>query len=178
MTIRDFEQYSPDTAAGVYIDETAVVIGNVTIGVDSSIWPMTVVRGDVNRILIGTRTNIQDGCVLHVTHSHAGRPGGYPLCIGINVTVGHKVMLHGCNIHSDCLVGMGATVMDGAEVQSHVLIAAGSLVPQGKVLQSGYLWLGSPAKKVRALSRQELDWIDYAADHYVELKNKYLSKSH
>jgi carbonic anhydrase/acetyltransferase-like protein (isoleucine patch superfamily) len=174
MTIRDFEQFRPDIAAGVYVDETAVVIGNVSIGADSSVWPMAVVRGDVNRISIGSRTNIQDGCVLHVTHSHEGRPGGYPLSIGNNVTVGHKVMLHGCNVHSSCLIGMGATIMDGAEVQSHVLVGAGSLVPQNKQLESGYLWLGSPVTKIRALSQQELDWIDYAAEHYVELKNKYL----
>jgi len=175
MNIRPYQGISPSIADDVYIDESAVVIGDVSIGEHSSVWPMTVVRGDVNSISIGARTNIQDGSVLHVTHRHETIPDGYALTIGNDVTVGHKVILHGCTIKDQCLIGMGACVMDGALVESKVLLGAGSLVPMGKVLEGGYLWLGNPARKVRSLTKAEFDWLDYSAAHYVDLKKRYLS---
>jgi len=177
MTIRDFTGISPVVSPSAYVDEAALVVGNVTLGDDVSIWPMTVLRGDVNVITIGAGTNVQDGSVLHVTHEHPDMPGGFALRIGENVTIGHRVILHGCTVGDYCLVGMGATVMDGAVLEPKVLLGAGSLVPPGKTLTAGYLWLGSPARKVRALTQKELDWLTYSASHYIELKNKYLRRS-
>lgn len=174
MPIRAYRGILPQVPASTYIAEEASVIGNVTLGEDVSIWPMTVVRGDVNVITIGDRTNIQDGSVLHVTHDHPDIPGGHGLRIGKRVTVGHKVILHGCTVEDDVLIGMGAIVMDGAVVKSKVLLGAGSLVTPGKVLDSGFLWLGSPARKVRPLNQKELEYLDYSANHYVKLKNDYL----
>lgn len=176
MAIREYKHHSPVLAAGVFVDATALVIGDVHLGVDVSIWPMTVVRGDVNSIRIGDRTNIQDGSVLHVTHRYPALPDGYGLQIGGRVTVGHKVILHGCTVGDRCLIGMGAIIMDGAVIQPDVLLGAGSLVPPGKVLDSGYLWLGSPVRKARELSTEERDWIVYSADHYVRLKGDYLGQ--
>ena len=177
MTIKSYQGISPNIASGVYIDETALVIGDVSLGADSSIWPMTVVRGDVNKISIGSGTNIQDGSVLHVTHAHQAHPEGFQLCVGNNVTVGHKVILHGCVIEDHCLIGMGSTIMDGALVRSQVLVGAGSLVAPGRELESGYLYVGSPVKKVRHLTDEERNWIEYSAKHYQNLKNRYLAES-
>lgn len=174
MNIRTYQGTTPLISTTAFIDDTALVAGDVHIGEHSSIWPMTVVRGDVNSIIIGARTNIQDGSVLHVTHSHDAIPGGHALHIGDNITVGHKVILHGCIIENNCLIGMGAIVMDGAVLQSNVLLAAGSLVPQGKELEGGYLWLGNPARKTRPLRGQELAWIAYSAVHYVKLAQLHL----
>ncbi len=175
MAIRSYQNNVPVIADYVYVDETAVVIGDVTVGEHSSIWPMTVVRGDVNSIVIGTRTNIQDGSVLHVTHQHESIPNGYALHIGDDVTVGHKAVLHGCTLNNRCLIGMGAIVMDGAVVESNVLLGAGSLVPMGKVLENGFLWKGNPARKCRELTQEEIVWIEYSAAHYTQLKNNYLA---
>jgi carbonic anhydrase/acetyltransferase-like protein (isoleucine patch superfamily) len=172
--IRPFQEHTPDIDEGVFIDDTALVIGEVNIGKDSSIWPMTVVRGDVNKIHIGARSNIQDSCVIHVTHPHSDTPEGYAVEVGENVTVGHKVILHGCTVGDHCLVGMGSTIMDGAVLEPFVLLGAGSLVSPGKVLEGGYLWLGSPVRKVRPLSEDERNWIKYSAQHYVDLKNRHL----
>jgi len=174
MTIKTYKQISPNIGDNVFIDDTALVIGDVTLEQDCSIWPMSVVRGDVNTIRIGKRTNIQDGSVLHVTHPHKTMPEGFSLTIGDNVTVGHKVILHGCHVHDNCLIGMGSTVMDGAVIHPNVILGAGSLVSPGKELEGGHLWLGSPARKVRPLTDDELKWIDYSATHYVNLKNDYL----
>ncbi|NOX77130.1 MAG: gamma carbonic anhydrase family protein, partial [Gammaproteobacteria bacterium] len=154
---------------------TALVIGDVHIGKDSSIWPMTVVRGDVNKIRIGKRSNIQDSSVIHVTHPHTDMPEGHSVEVGDNVTVGHRVILHGCKVGDHCLVGMGSTIMDGATLEPFVLLGAGSLVPPNKVLEGGYLWLGSPVRKVRALSDEERQWIKYSSQHYVDLKGKHLN---
>ena len=173
MTIRSFQGINPQIADSVYVDEAALVVGDVKIAEDSSIWPMTVVRGDVNKITIGSVTNIQDGSVLHVTHPHSNHPEGFALHVGNNVTVGHKVILHGCTVEDNCLIGMGSSIMDGAMVHSNVLIGAGSLVSPGKELESGFLYLGSPVRKVRALSDDELAWIKYSAQHYIKLKNRY-----
>ncbi|OOZ36590.1 gamma carbonic anhydrase family protein [Solemya velesiana gill symbiont] len=170
--IRPFDGMQPKIADDAWVDDSAVVIGDVEIGSDSSIWPLTAVRGDIHAIRIGERTNIQDGSVLHVTHDSRFNPGGFSLNIGNDVTVGHKVMLHGCTIGDHCLVGMGAIVMDGAVVESRVILAAGSLVPGGKVLESGCLYRGSPAKKVRELSAEEHEFLDYVAGNYVNLAAK------
>jgi carbonic anhydrase/acetyltransferase-like protein (isoleucine patch superfamily) len=130
------------------IDASSVVIGDVRMADDVSIWPLVAIRGDVNYVSIA-RTNIQDGSVLHVTHKSSYNPEGNPLIIGEDVTVGHKVMLHGCTIGNRVLVGMGSILLDGVIVEDDVMIGAGSLVPQNKRLESGYLYLGSPVKQIR-----------------------------
>ncbi len=172
-SIREFEGIRPAIAESAYIDAQALIIGDVHIGEHSSIWPFTVVRGDVNIIRIGDHTNIQDNSVLHVTHDGPYNPGGFGLHIGNNVTVGHRVTLHGCRIMNNCLIGMSATIMDGAVVHPLSIVGAGALVTPGKVLESGYLWLGSPVRRARALSQKEIDSIEYSAQHYVRLKNRH-----
>ena len=171
--IRTFEGITPVIGASTFIDETAVVIGNVTIGEESSVWPTTVIRGDVNRITIGDRTSIQDGSVLHVNHDADYNPGGDPLSVGSGVTVGHKVMLHGCNIEDRCLIGMSSTILDKVVVESNTIIGAGSLVSPGKVLEGGYLYVGVPARQIRRLTDEELAYLDYAADFYAQLKSRH-----
>ncbi len=173
MNIRSFQGKTPLLAKGAFVDDSALVIGDIQMDVDASLWPMSVARGDVNHIRIGARSNIQDGSVLHVTHPHEDEPDGHALIVGADVTVGHKVILHGCSIGDFCLIGMGSTIMDGAELEDYVLLGAGSLVPPGKVLKGGCLWLGSPVRKVRGLSDEERRWIGYSARHYVELKNQH-----
>ena len=179
MTIRKFENHYPEIHPTAYIDETALVTGEVTIGEHSSVWPMTVIRGDVNYIKIGKRSNIQDASMLHVTHApneHSEKIGaaqtGYALIIGDDVTVGHKAMLHACSIGDRVLVGMSATVMDGVIIEDETIIAAGSLVPPRKTLESGYLWVGNPAKKSRELNDKEKQYLKYSAEHYVRLKDR------
>jgi len=134
---------------------------------------MTVLRGDIHEIHVGKRTNIQDGSVVHVTHESRFNPNGFPTLIGENVTIGHKAIIHACRIDDLSLIGMGAILLDGCHVQSEVIVGAGSVVPPGKVLESGYLWLGSPARRVRALTAQELEYLNYSANYYVELKNRH-----
>ena len=175
MALRPFYGTNPTLGARVYVDETAVVIGRVTLGDDASLWPCVVARGDVNGISVGARTNIQDLTMLHVTHDGPYSPGGFPLVIGADVTVGHKCLLHACSIGDRCLIGMGAIVMDGAVVESEVLLGAGSLVSPGKRLESGFLYRGSPAQKVRPLTDQEREMLRYSAAHYVRLKDRYLA---
>lgn len=176
MNIRKYQGHAPALGKGVYIDPMALVIGQVTLGDDVSIWPMSVVRGDVNRIEIGARSNIQDACVLHVTHDGPYTKGGIPLIIGADVTVGHRVTLHACTVGDRCLIGMSATVMDGAVIEDDVLLAAGSLVPPGKRLDARSLYRGSPVQKVRALTEKELEMLQYSAAHYVRLKDRYLAE--
>lgn len=174
MAVRPFKDISPTVAASAYIDEQAAVIGDVVLGSESSVWPMAVLRGDVNHIRIGALTNIQDGSVCHVTHAHPAAPeGGYPLIIGNEVTVGHNVTLHGCTIGDRCLIGMGSIVLDGARLEAEVLLGAGSLVPPNKVLEGGYLWLGNPARKIRPLTEGEREWFAYSARHYARLAARY-----
>lgn len=173
MTIRDFEAHRPRLAPGVYVDPSALVLGDVVLGEDSSVWPMAVLRGDIHSIRIGARTNIQDGSVLHVTHAGPFSPEGHALRVGEGVTVGHQVVLHGCTIGDGCLIGMGSVIMDGAILEPGVILGAGSLVSPGKALQAGHLWLGRPAKRIRALSGEERDYLAYSADHYVALKNRH-----
>lgn len=174
LSIRMFENSIPNIHHTAYIDDQACVIGDVKIGENSSIWPMTVVRGDVNSIQIGSDTNIQDGSILHVTHKSTHDLKGGPLKIGNGVTVGHGVILHACDIGDYCLIGMGSTVMDKCEIEHHAMIGAGSVVPPNKKIKTGELWLGNPAKKIRNLTEKEMHNLEYSANHYVKLKNKYL----
>jgi carbonic anhydrase/acetyltransferase-like protein (isoleucine patch superfamily) len=171
MTIRIYAGTVPEIANSAYVDESAIVIGDVKIGEDSSIWPMTVVRGDVHSIRIGKCTNIQDACVLHVTHDGKFSPGGFPLVVGDHVTVGHRVTLHACTVGNYCLIGMSATIMDGAVLGDRLIIGAGSLVPTGKVLEGGFLYVGSPVNRIRELNETELEYLEYSASHYVKMKN-------
>jgi carbonic anhydrase/acetyltransferase-like protein (isoleucine patch superfamily) len=175
VTVRSFENSTPRIAASAYIDETALVIGDVAIAEDVSLWPNVVARGDVNSIVIGARTNIQDGTILHVSHDSEFAPGGFPLVIGADITVGHQAILHGCTVEDRCLIGMAATIMDGAIVHSGAIVGAGSLVPPGRELEGGYLWVGSPVRKVRELRESETGFLNYSAGHYVELKNRHLA---
>lgn len=175
MTVRRYLDHTPRLGDDVFVDETALVIGRVSLATDVSIWPMAVLRGDVNTIEIGARSNIQDACVLHVTHDGPYSAGGLPLVVGEDVTVGHRVTLHACTIGDRCLVGMSATVMDGAILEDDVLLAAGSLVPPGKRLTGRSLYRGNPARKVRALEDGELEMLRYSAAHYVRLKDRHLS---
>ena len=173
MNVRNFEDKSPRIAESAYIDPAAVVIGDVVIGADSSIWPGTVLRGDEQAIRIGERTNLQDGTVVHVTHDGPYTPGGFPTLIGSRVTVGHRAVIHACTIENDCLIGMNAVILDGAVVRSNTIVAAGSVVGPGKELEGGYLWLGSPARRIRPLSPEEQASLRYSGDHYVQLKNRH-----
>lgn len=174
--IRSFRGKTPQLGQRVWVDATAVVIGDVVLGDDCSVWPYTVIRGDMHRIRIGSRCSIQDGSVLHITHASTFNPDGFALTLGDEVTVGHKVTLHGCTLGSRILVGMGSIVMDGAVIEDEVILGAGSLVPPGKHVSSGYLYVGSPAKAIRPLTAQEKSFFSYTAGNYVALKNDYLKE--
>lgn len=179
MTLRTFQGRAPQLGARVFVDPSAVVIGDVTLGDDSSVWPLTVIRGDMHgvAIRIGARTSIQDGSVLHLTHAGPFNPDGYALSIGDEVIVGHKVVLHGCSIGNRVLVGMGAIVMDGAVVDDEVIIAAGAVVTPGKHLESGYVYAGNPAKALRPLKEKERAFFPYTAGNYVKLKDQFLAEA-
>lgn len=176
-SIRAFQGISPIIGEGTYVDEAATVIGDVVLGDDVSIWPGTVVRGDVNYIRIGSRTNVQDGTIIHVTHDGPyGKPGGFATVIGEDVTIGHAAVIHACVIEDACLIGMGATILDGAIIRKNGFVGAGAVVPPGKTVESGELWLGNPAKCVRKLGEKEIEQLYYSAQHYVRLKDKYLAE--
>lgn len=174
--LRSYKDLFPKTGERVMIDSSSVVIGDVRLGDDVSIWPLVAIRGDVNYVGIGARSNIQDGSVLHVTHKSSYNPEGNPLVIGEDVTVGHKVMLHGCTIGNRVLVGMGSILLDGVIVEDDVMIGAGTLVPQNKRLESGYLYLGSPIKQIRPLKETEIEGLKYSANNYVKWKDEYLAQ--
>jgi len=174
MNLRSHAGQHPRIAVGVYVDPASVVIGDVEIGEGSSVWPMTVIRGDIHHIRIGKRTSVQDGSVLHVTHAGPYHPDGFPLIIGDDVTIGHKAMLHGCTIGNRILIGMAAIIMDGVVVNDEVIIGAGTLVPPGKVLESGYLYIGNPMRRARPLTDKELNYFHYTSKRYVDLASKYL----
>lgn len=174
--IRPFANTLPLLGHRIMVDPSSVVIGRVSLADDVSVWPLVVIRGDVNQITIGARTNIQDGSVLHVTHQSSYNPAGNPLVIGEEVTVGHKAMLHGCTIGNRVLIGMGSIVLDGAVIADQVMLGAGSLVPPGKRLESGYLYLGSPVRQVRPLTAEEIEGLVYSANNYVRWKDQYLAQ--
>lgn len=175
--LKSYNGITPRLAKGVFVEASAILYGDIEVGADSSIWPLVVARGDVHQIRIGERTNIQDGCVLHVSRPSSTLPKGLPLYIGDDVTVGHKAMLHACTIGDRVLVGMGTIVLDGAEVADEVIIGAGSLVPPGKQLASGYLYVGSPVKQVRPLTPAEKAFLPESAANYVRLKDEYRQQS-
>ncbi len=177
LPLRTFQGHTPQRGERVYIDPACVVLGDVVLGDDCSVWPMAVIRGDMHRIRIGARCSVQDGSVLHITHASDFNPGGHPLTIGDDVTIGHKAILHGCTLGDRVLVGMGATVMDGAVVEDEVIIAAGALVTPGKRLESGHVYAGNPAKPLRALKDSERAFFRYTAGNYVKLKDQYLAES-
>lgn len=175
MNIRPFLNTLPQIAENNYIDESAVIIGDVIIEENSSVWVHAVIRGDVNEIRIGKRTNIQDLSMLHVSKKTPEKPNGSPLIIGDDVTVGHHVILHGCTVGNRVLVGMGSTILDDAVIEDDVMIGAGSLVPPRKRLESGFLYMGSPVKAVRALTDAEKQHLRDSAQHYVNVTNQYLN---
>lgn len=172
--IRPWRGILPALGERVYVDPAAAVIGQVTLGDDSSVWPMAVIRGDVNVITVGARTSVQDGSVLHVTHDGPYNPGGYALVVGDDVTIGHRAVLHGCTVGHRCLIGMGAIVMDGVVVEDEVIIAGGALVTPGTRCQTRSLYLGSPARRARALQDAEVEMLSYSAAWYVKVKDQYL----
>ena len=175
MPLSNYLDAAPTLDERVYVHPSAQVIGHVRLGADSSVWCNTVLRGDVNDIVIGRCSNVQDFAMGHVSHRSTMKPEGSPLVIGDYVTVGHSVILHGCRIGNECLVGMGSIVMDDVVVQDRVMIGAGSLVSPNKILESGFLYIGRPAVKVRALTEAEIAYQRYSAEHYVRDKDNYLN---
>src|SRR5665647_1491069 len=174
MPISNYLNTSPILGDRVYLHPSCQVIGEVKIGDDSSVWCNTVLRGDVNRIVIGRGTNVQDLSMGHVSHKTADKPDGSPLIIGDYVTVGHSVILHGCTIGNECLIGMGSIIMDDVVIPDRVMIAAGSMIAPGKTLESGMLYMGRPAKAARKLTDAEIAYLKYSAEFYIELKDIYL----
>src|SRR6218665_2030399 len=175
--IRSHKGIRPQLDESVFVDPTAVIIGDVVLGRDSSVWPYAIIRGDMHRIRIGERVSVQDGSVLHITHASNYNPDGYPLTIGNDVTIGHQATLHGCTVHDRVLIGMKAMVMDGAVVESEVIVGAGAVVPPGKVLASGFVYMGSPAKPVRPITEKERSYFTYTAANYAKLKNEYMAEA-
>jgi carbonic anhydrase/acetyltransferase-like protein (isoleucine patch superfamily) len=173
--LRSFKGVMPTLGARAYVDPAATVIGDVVLGDDVSIWPNAVLRGDVHYIRIGARSNVQDGTVIHVTHDGPYSPGGFPTIVGEGVTIGHAAVIHACTIEDYCLIGMHATVLDGAVIKKYGFVAAGSVIPPGKVVGERELWVGNPAKCMRMLSDQQIEQLHYSADHYVRLKDVYLA---
>ena len=174
MPLSNYLNTSPTIGDRVYLHPSCQVIGDVRIGDDSSVWCNTVLRGDVNRIVIGRGSNVQDLTMGHVSHKTTDKPDGSPLIIGDYVTIGHSVILHGCRIGNECLIGMGSIILDDVVISDHVMVGAGSLVSQGKTLESGMLYLGRPARAVRALTEEEVKYLRYSAGHYMRLKDDYL----
>ena len=169
--IRSYKGKTPVVGDGTFLAETAVLVGDVTIGERSSIWYHTVLRGDVFHIRIGDEVSLQDNAVVHVTS------GRHPTIVGNKVTIGHSVVLHGCTIEDRCIIGMGAIVMDRAHVGTGCIVGAGALVTPGTDIPAGHLVIGSPARPKRKLTDAELAWIESSADHYVELAAGYLAGS-
>lgn len=173
--LRSYKGIAPTLGARAYVDPAATVIGDVVLGDDVSIWPGAVLRGDVNYIRIGARSNVQDGTIVHVTHDGPYSPGGFPTLVGEGVTIGHAAVIHACTIEDYCLIGMHATVLDGAVVKKYGFVGAGSVVPPGKVVGERELWLGNPAQRIRLLTDKQIEQLHYSADHYVRLKDAYLA---
>ena len=175
MSISPFLEHRPQVGQNVFLHSSCQVIGAVTLGDDSSVWCNTVLRGDVNHIVVGRGSNIQDLSMCHVSHKTADKPEGSPLIIGDYVTVGHSVILHGCRIGNDCLIGMGSIIMDDVVIPDRVMIGAGSLISPGKTLEAGMLYMGRPAKAIRPLTEAEIAYLRYSAEHYIRLKNNHLA---
>lgn len=173
--IRNFQNFQPDIDPSAFVAETAIIIGDVVIGPQSSIWYNCVVRGDVNSIRIGARSNVQDLSVLHVTHRIDADDPGAPLVIGNNVTIGHCVTLHGCTLKDGCFIGMQALVMDRAVVGEGALVGARSLVTEGTIIPPGTLWVGSPARFKRNLTPGEIERLKASADNYVNYSLLYIN---
>ena len=165
--IMPFRGVFPTIDPSAYIAPGVVVIGDVHIGAETNVWPGCVIRGDVNFIRIGARTNIQDGTIIHVTRKTG------PTFIGSGITIGHKALLHACRLEDGSFVGMGATVIDGAVVESGAFVAAGAVVTPNKRVPTGQMWAGNPAKYFRELKPEELAYIPESASHYVELAKEY-----
>lgn len=176
-SIRPYLGQMPTLGPRVYVDPAATVIGDVVLGEDVSVWPSTVIRGDVNHIRIGARTNVQDGSIIHVSHHSPYTQAGHPTLIGEDVTIGHGTILHACTIGDRCLIGMGACILDGATVQDHGFVGAGAVVGPGKTVGEGELWLGNPARPARRLTDREIESLLYSAQHYVRLKDQYLNEA-
>jgi len=176
MPLIPFLDTAPVIGERVFLHPSCQVIGDVRMGNDSSVWCNTVLRGDVNRIVIGSGTNVQDLTMGHVSHKTPEKPGGSPLLVGDHVTIGHAVILHGCTIGNECLIGMGSIIMDEVLIPDRVMIAAGSLVTPGKELQTGMLYVGRPANILRALTEEEIAYLKYSAVHYMKLKDNYLKR--
>ena len=173
--VMNFEEYTPKIGKNCFIAPSADVIGRVELGEESAVWFGAVIRGDVHRIKIGDRTNVQDLSMIHVTHyKKEDMSDGYPTIIGNDVTIGHRVMLHGCTIEDACLIGMSATILDGAVIGKESIVGAGALVTQNKKFPPRSLILGSPAKVARELLQEEIDELYASASRYVDFKNKYL----
>ena len=164
--IRAFEGKTPNIAKSAYVATNVTLIGDVNIGDDASIWFQSVLRADINSISIGAKTNIQDGCMLHITKKH-------PLVVGERVTVGHGAILHGCTIASDCLIAMGTIILDGAVIEERCIIGAGTVVPPGMTIKSGSLALGSPAKVIRELTRDDIERIDQGWRNYIDYARRF-----
>ncbi len=175
MALYRYFEHVPQLGSRVYVAPEAMILGQITLADDVSIWPFVAARGDVNQIHIGARTNIQDNTVLHVTHDGEYTAGGVPLIIGSDVTIGHGAILHACQIGDACLIGMGATVLDRAVVGQHCMLGAGSVLTPGKIMLPGSLWIGNPAKYARDLKPAEIEMLYYSARNYVKLKDGFLS---
>lgn len=173
--MRPYLDTFPQLGQRVYIDPAATVIGDVVLGDDVSIWPGAVVRGDVHHIRIGARSNVQDGAIVHVTHAGPYTGEGFGCVIGAEVTIGHAAVVHACTLEDACLIGMHATVLDGAIVRRHGFVAAGAVIAPGKVVGEGELWMGNPARCVRKLDASQIEQLHYSAAHYVKLKDRYLA---
>ena len=173
-SLRPYLDQSPRLGQRVYVDPAATVIGDVELADDVSVWPGTIIRGDVNHIRIGARSNVQDGTIIHVSHHSPDNKAGYPTLVGADVTIGHGTIIHACTIEDACLIGMGACILDGATVKKYGFLGAGAVLGPGKVVGEAELWLGNPARFARALTEKEIESLHYSAGHYVKLKDRYL----
>jgi carbonic anhydrase/acetyltransferase-like protein (isoleucine patch superfamily) len=170
MTVRDFDGHKPEIDPTAYVHETAEVIGRVTLGPKSSLWPYVVLRGDVEPITIGEGTNVQDNTVIHTDH-------GIPTVLGKGTSVGHSAVLHGCRVGDNCLIGMGAILLNNSVVEDEAMVGAGALVPPGMRVPKGHLAVGVPAKVVRPLKPEEIKHLYENAAHYVQIREKHRESS-